>query len=354
MLRWTAIVGCASMVAMACSGSSGPTVSGPPAPATAPAAARPAAGGPRYTAAGELLPPTDYREWVFLTSGFSMAYGPAAAEMAAAGIKMMDNVYVPRASYAAFVESGAWPDGTMFVLEIRAGEGTGSIVDGGHFQTYLAGLEAHVIDSRRFPGGSGFFGFPIDDDGPSGPARALPSGNASAACHAKNGAVGNTFTQFYPTLFPIARAKGTVRADFVGIPATPADLAAEVSARGWMAGERLIDQTRARWPAANLVRESALNTAGYRLVAAGHAPEGIALFEYVTRRYPGSANAWDSLSEAYEKAGRADDARAATERGLQALAADRGAPAMRRQALDRALRERKARLASPASPASGG
>jgi Cytochrome P460 len=353
MQRWTAIGGCVSAVVMACSGSPGPAVSGPPAEAAAPAAS-PAVEGPRYTAAGELLPPTDYREWVFLTSGFSMAYGPAAAEMAAAGIKMMDNVYVPRAAYAAFRERGTWPDGTMFVLEIRAGEGTGSIVDGGHFQTYLAGLEAHVIDSKRYPGGSGFFGFPTDDAGPSGPAKPLPSGNACAACHTKNGAVGNTFTQFYPTLFPIARAKGTVRDDFVGIPATPSELVAEVGAHGWKAGERLLDQTGVKWPAANLVREAALNVAGYRLIAAGHAPEGISLFEYVTRRHPGSANAWESLSEAYEKAGRADQARAATERGLHALATDRGAPAMHRQALDRALRERKARLASPAAPASGG
>jgi hypothetical protein len=310
--------------------------------------------GPRYNAAGELLPPTDYREWVFLTSGFSMAYGPAAAEMAAAGIKLMDNVYVPRAAHAAFKERGTWPDGTMFVLEVRAGEGTGSIVDGGHFQTYLAAIEAHVIDSKRFPGGSGFFGFPTDEVGPSGPAKPLPSGNACAACHDKNGAVGNTFTQFYPTLFSIARARGTVRADFVGIPATPAELVAEVSAHGWKAGERLIDQTRARWPSANLVRESALNTAGYRLVGGGHAPEGIALFEYVTRTNPGSANAWDSLSEAYEQAGRAEDARAATARGLQALAADRGMPAMQRQGVDRALRERKVRLAAPVSPTPGG
>ncbi len=352
MQRWTAIGGCVSVVVMACSGSPGPAVSGPPAP-TAAAAASSAAQGPRYNAAGELLPPTDYREWMFLTSGFSMAYGPAAAEMAAAGIKMMDNVYVPRAAYAAFVERGTWPDGTMFVLEIRAGEGTGSIVDGGHFQTYLAGLEAHVIDSRRFPGGSGFFGFPTDDSGPSGPARPLPSGNACVACHSKNGAVGNTFAQFYPTLFPIARAKGTVRADFVGIPPTPSELVAEVSAHGWKAGERLIDGTRARWPSANLVRESALNTAGHRLVGGGHAADGIALFEYVTRAYPGSANAWDSLSEAYEQAGRADDARAATARGLQALATDRGVPAMQREGLDRSLRARAARLAPP-SPTSGG
>ena len=32
-------------------------------------------GGPRYNKAGELIAPTDYREWVFLSSGLNMNYG---------------------------------------------------------------------------------------------------------------------------------------------------------------------------------------------------------------------------------------------------------------------------------------
>ena len=33
-----------------------------------------ATAGPRYTAAGELMRPTDFREWMFVTSGLGMTY----------------------------------------------------------------------------------------------------------------------------------------------------------------------------------------------------------------------------------------------------------------------------------------
>jgi hypothetical protein len=172
------------------------------------------ASAPRYTAAGELLPPTDYRTWIFLTSGYGMSYGPAAASAP----RLYDNVYVRRASYEQFLVTGSWPEQTMFVLEIRAAESEGSINHGGQFQTDLAAVEAEVKDSRRFAGGWGFFSFESDANGPTRPAAVLPGDASCYACHAKNAAVENTFTQFYPTLLPVARAKGTLRPDFVRMP----------------------------------------------------------------------------------------------------------------------------------------
>ena len=41
--------------------------------------------------------------------------------------------------------------------------------------------------------------------------EARPEGNVCTQCHTKNGGVEDTFVQFYPTLLPIARAKGTLR-----------------------------------------------------------------------------------------------------------------------------------------------
>src|SRR2546422_3204254 len=37
----------------------------------------PAAGSPSYSTSGELIRPTDYREWVYVTSGLGMTYGSA-------------------------------------------------------------------------------------------------------------------------------------------------------------------------------------------------------------------------------------------------------------------------------------
>ena len=87
---------------------------------------------PTYTTAGELIRTDAYREWVYLSSGLGMVYGPAAA--AAAGRPpMFTNVFVNPTSYRHFIKTGTWPDETMFVLEIRASASEGSINKGGHF-----------------------------------------------------------------------------------------------------------------------------------------------------------------------------------------------------------------------------
>jgi hypothetical protein len=316
-------------------------------PAAAPAASTAAPAddepGPRFDAAGTLLPPTDYRSWVFLTSGFAMSYGPAAQAAQAGGVDVLDNVYVTPAAYRAFRASGRWPEATMFVLEIRTAEETGSIVTRGRYQTELVGVEAAVKDTARF-GGSGwaYFDFAHDAEGPTAPAQALPATASCQACHEKNGAVEQTFTQFYPTLFPIAQAKGTVRPDFVGIPPSASALVARLAADGWGTGQALAD-IAARWPTATVLRESSLNQVAYRLQDQKH-PAAIALFEDITRRFPASANAWDGLSEAYEGAAMIEPARGAVARGLAALAADPAMPAPRRTAIEASLRQRQQRL----------
>jgi hypothetical protein len=39
----------------------------------------------------------------------------------------------------------------------------------------------------------------------------MPDTAGCQACHSANGAVDNTFVQFYPTLAPIAKSKGTFK-----------------------------------------------------------------------------------------------------------------------------------------------
>jgi hypothetical protein len=311
-----------------------------PAPVTAPTVDTSA---PRYDTAGALLPPRDYRTWVFLTSGYGMSYGPAAAS----GPRLHDNVYVRRASYEHFLATGTWPEETMFVLEIRASESEGSINHGGQFQTDLAGVEAEVKDSRRFASGWGFFSFEADDNGPTQPASVLPSDASCYACHAKSAAVENTFTQFYPTLLPVARAKGTVRADFVGMPATVSEVFQRVAADGWPAGERLLGEVAARWPEAGVLREPALHHLGHRLLQGDKTAEAVAVLEHATQRFAASANAWDSLSEAYEQAGDRQAAQRALAEARRVLPLDISLTPARREAMERGLKEREGRLGAP-------
>jgi hypothetical protein len=64
-----------------------------------------AASGPIYTADGSLKFPDNYREWVFLSSGSGMTYGPLA-EREHSGPPLFDNVFVNPESYRSFLQSG--------------------------------------------------------------------------------------------------------------------------------------------------------------------------------------------------------------------------------------------------------
>jgi hypothetical protein len=162
-----------------------------------------------FTKDGELIRPANYREWIFLSSGLGMTYGPNAP---AAGTPLrFDNVYVNPSSYREFLKTGKWMDGTVLILEVRESESKGSINQHGHFQTGIVGIEAHVKDSRRFPNG----GWAFFDLNPREKARvsvkAIAPGNRCEQCHSEHGSVDTTFVQFYPDLIPIAAKFGTAK-----------------------------------------------------------------------------------------------------------------------------------------------
>jgi hypothetical protein len=159
---------------------------------------------PEYTTDGQLKMPEHYREWIYLSTGFDMSYSPAAQ---GTDHHMFDNVFVNPESYKSFLETGTWPDKTMLVLEARGAEGKGSINQRGNFQgTERMGVEVHVKDQKRFEGGWAFFGF---DDAKT--AKMVPREAQCYSCHSAHGAVDTTFVQFYPTLLPIAKEKGTLK-----------------------------------------------------------------------------------------------------------------------------------------------
>jgi Cytochrome P460 len=169
--------------------------------------ATPPGSGPEYTSDGQMKLPENYRQWVYLTTGFDMSYNKAAMQM---DHHMFDNVFVNPEAYAAFQQTGTWPDKTVLVLEGRRAEGKGSINQKGSFQTSdMMGIEAHVKDEARFPGKWAFFAF---GDGKT--AKMIPTNMECYSCHADHAAVDTTFVQFYPTLLPIAQSKGTLGASY--------------------------------------------------------------------------------------------------------------------------------------------
>jgi hypothetical protein len=177
------------------------------------------ADAPSFNAAGELERPADFREWIYLTTGLDMFYGPAAeARTGGDRPSVFTNVYVTPTAYREFMKSGTWPDKTMFILEARRAESAASIDNVGKSQGALIAIESAVKDVARFGGnagsnGWGYFSFDTAN-GIASSAKAFPTSAACYTCHAANTAVDNTFVQFYPTLFEVAKRLGTVKPTF--------------------------------------------------------------------------------------------------------------------------------------------
>jgi Cytochrome P460 len=156
---------------------------------------------PRYTKDNQLLRPDNYREWIFLSSGLGMSYSPAPGSMV-----MFTNVFVPQWAYHEFLNSGKWPDKTMFVVEDRNSETKGSIVKNGHFQSDPMGIGVEVKDQTHSPDKWQYFSFNEDTKS----TEANPK-QACWQCHEDHAAVEHSFVQFYPTLKPVAKKFGTYK-----------------------------------------------------------------------------------------------------------------------------------------------
>lgn len=165
---------------------------------------------PRYVNGTDLVRPDNYREWVFLSAGMDMSYGPNAQHDG--HLPPFTNIYVSPRAYRSFMQTGQWPDRSVFILEARDGRNEGLINKSRRFQGALSALEANVKDAR-IPGGWGFFNFggPADLKASAPP---LPERVGCLECHTKHAAVEKTFVQFYPTLLEVARRKGTINKDY--------------------------------------------------------------------------------------------------------------------------------------------
>jgi len=163
--------------------------------------------GPQYTSDNRLVRPVNYRDWIYLSSSLGLQYGPDANPADPA----FENVYVNPSAYSAFMKSGKWPDKTIFVLEIRRSMDKGTFAQGGRYQGELVTMEAAVKDESRFPEKWAYFGLGRNAES----ARAIPKTESCFTCHSANAAVENSFAQFYPTVFAVAKEKGTLNPGYL-------------------------------------------------------------------------------------------------------------------------------------------
>jgi hypothetical protein len=141
-----------------------------------------------------LLQPRSYETWPVVGASLGLSYaGPSTPSD---GPGAFHRVYMEPAAYRTFKTTGAFPEGTMFVLELFEAAEKTSPAKGGWFEGRRIGLEASVKDSRRFPGQWAYFSF---ENGAKASAEAFPD-DGCHACHKAHAARDSVFTQFYPKL----------------------------------------------------------------------------------------------------------------------------------------------------------
>lgn len=159
---------------------------------------------PTWTADGQLVLPTGYREWVYLGSPLT----PNALNDGAAGFPEYHNVYVQPAAYQIYKETKVFPEGTILLkelqltLEAEEDDGSRSEVSGrGFFPGAFNGIDIAVKDSSKFSESQnwGYFNFGHHAPPYAETAAAAPV-DACAACHIANADEDMVFTRFYQIL----------------------------------------------------------------------------------------------------------------------------------------------------------
>lgn len=151
----------------------------------------PAPDGPRFD--GErLLQPVGYDTWPIVGASIGLSY---AERVEGSGPGMFHRVYINPTAYATFRATGAFPNGTILVLEMHETLAKKSIAQGGYFEGARMGLEASVKDSRQKDGWA-YYGF---ENGALASAKAFPDARCHS-CHEAHGDVDSVFVQFYPNL----------------------------------------------------------------------------------------------------------------------------------------------------------
>lgn len=146
---------------------------------------------------GAIVQPTGYREWVQVGTPLT----PNDMNDGDAPFPEFHSVYISPDAWAAYKETGAFPDGTTMVKELISVGAKTATSGNGYFMGDFIGLEVAVKDSGRFadqPGNWSYFSF-----GHEYPlaGKAMPQPIVSCnACHDANARQDFVFTQYYPVL----------------------------------------------------------------------------------------------------------------------------------------------------------
>lgn len=167
-------------------------------------AAEPGAAGPpadmlpRFTEEGALLRPEGWEAWVLAGTSMGLTYNePARSPAPGEPPGRFLNVYVQPWAYERFLETGAFAEGTMFILAGAEPVRKADPARGGFYQGELSLLEVHLKKEGVHESGWGFYGF---GGGDAAEARLIPGEASCYSCHRDEAAFDHVFTQFYPSM----------------------------------------------------------------------------------------------------------------------------------------------------------
>ncbi|HET9332966.1 MAG TPA: cytochrome P460 family protein [Gemmatimonadota bacterium] len=197
MIRWTTILLPAAIPLFLGVGACGRAGGGPDAAAAHPEDSIPAAQLPRFTPDGRLLRPEGWEGWVLAGTSMGLTYNePAAAPAPGAPPGIFLNVYVQPWAYERFMESGEFPEGTMFILAMAEPITKADPARGGFYMGEISMMEVHLKRAGVHESGWGFYGFGSDDSS----AEILPAEANCYSCHRDEAAYDQAFVQFYPKM----------------------------------------------------------------------------------------------------------------------------------------------------------
>ncbi len=166
-----------------------------------------------FTADGELIRPSGWREWVFVGSPLT----PNSLNGGEAPFPEFHTVYIDPKSWDHYKKTGKFREGTMFAKELTLVGATAATSGVGFFNGDQQGFEIAHKDSKRYTKGSGgwaYYTFGHKPEPYAATAGAMPNA-ACAACHTAAAAEDMVFTQYYPILVG-AKAAGDAAAGVGG------------------------------------------------------------------------------------------------------------------------------------------
>jgi cytochrome P460 len=170
---------------------------------------------PEYDAAGDLLLPKNFHEWVYvgspltpiaLNGGKKCPEPKSSSDDPCTGFPEYHNVYIEPGSYEIYKQTKQFPEGTILFKELQLTLGPAENPDGsqtepsgrGYFPGAFNGADVTVKDTKRFAalGGWGYFNFHHHE--PKAPTAKVT--DCGHSCHLGGAKKDEVWTQFYRLL----------------------------------------------------------------------------------------------------------------------------------------------------------